>query len=189
VNTSSKFLCGAEVPIISRLGPDDPIPTPFLGTPAARSESATVPRETVRTMRHRPPRRPGPRRAVAAVELGVLLPFLTLLFAAGVDYARVFYSATVVANCAANGATYASRSQYDAASPYASVQAAALADATDLSPAPTVTSTTGTDASGTPYAEVTVSYPFKTLVAWFPGSQTTSIVRTVRMDMAPDNPK
>lgn len=41
----------------------------------------------------------------------------------------------------------------------------ALADATNLSPTPTVTSTAGTDSVGNSTVTVTVSYPFSTLTS------------------------
>src|SRR5438270_375163 len=93
----------------------------------------------------------GSRRGAAAVETAIVLPFLIFALAAGGDYARIFYCSTTIANCAYNGASYASRSSYDAASPYTSLSQAALADAPDLSPAPTVASKTGTDALGNAY--------------------------------------
>jgi hypothetical protein len=68
------------------------------------------------------------------------------------------------------------------------LQAAALADATNLSPQPTVTSTNGTDGSGNPYIEVTVVYPFQT-ISNYPGlSNPINLTRTVRMRVAPSVP-
>jgi Flp pilus assembly protein TadG len=120
---------------------------------------------------------------VAAVELAILLPFLAFLFVIAVDWARVFYYTVTVTNCARNGALYASDPVVQASSPYSSVTQAALADAPDISPTPTVSSTTGSDDSGA-FVEVTVSYPFAT-VTNFPGvPSNTLIVRTVRMNVA-----
>ena len=127
------------------------------------------------------------RRAVAAVELAVLLPFLAFLFVIALDWARIFYYSETVANCARNGALYGSDPYSSYKSPYTSVTQAALADASNLSPAPTVTSTSGSDSNGS-YVEVTVSYPFQT-VTNFPGvPASTNVVRTVRMNIAPDLP-
>jgi Flp pilus assembly protein TadG len=79
----------------------------------------------------------GPERwGAAAVELAVLLPLLTFLFVITVDFARIFYYAQVIENCARNGAIYESNLT-TAQSPYASLQNAALADAAGLSPQPT----------------------------------------------------
>jgi Flp pilus assembly protein TadG len=127
------------------------------------------------------------RRAAAAVELAVLLPFLMFLFVIAVDWSRVFYDSVIVTNCARNGALYACDPTTQASSPYANVTEAALADASNLSPPPTVTSTQGSDANGS-YVEVTVTYQFQT-VSNFPGvPKTTTLVRTVRMNVLPQNP-
>jgi Flp pilus assembly protein TadG len=124
---------------------------------------------------------------VAAVELACLLPFLAFLFVIAVDWARVFYYTLTVTNCARNGALYASDPVTQANSPYASISDAALADAANLSPAPTVTSAAGSS-DGSAYVEVTVTFPFAT-VTNFPGvPSNTSITRTVRMNIAPRFP-
>ena len=125
------------------------------------------------------------RRGAAAVELAVLLPILTFLFVITVDFARIFYYAQVIENCARNGAIYESNLT-TAQSPYASLQDAALADATGLSPQPTVTSTPGNDAAGNPYVQVTVSWQFQTICG-FPGVPSSmNLSRTVQMRVAPN---
>jgi Flp pilus assembly protein TadG len=127
------------------------------------------------------------RSAAATVELALLLPFLAFLFVIAVDWSRIFYFSMVVTSSARNGALYACDPVSRPTSPYANVTAAALAEATNLSPAPTVTSTSGTDTSG-PYVEVTVSYQFNT-VTNFPGvPASTNLVRTVRMRSLPVKP-
>ena len=124
------------------------------------------------------------RRAAAAVEVAVLLPFLVFLFAIAVDFARVFYFSQVIENCARNGAIYGSN-LVTAQSPYSSIQQAALADAADLNPQPTVTSTNGTDASGNPYVQVNVTWTFQTITG-FPGIPSRmNLSRTVQMRVAP----
>jgi hypothetical protein len=75
-----------------------------------------------------------------------------------------------------------------ASSPYSNVSQAALADASDLSPAPTVTSTSGTDASGSAYVEVTVSFDFQTLTNYPGVPATMTIARTVRVNQAAQLP-
>jgi Flp pilus assembly protein TadG len=134
-------------------------------------------------------RTPRPARpAAATVELAVLAPFLVFLFVAVLDYGRIFYDSLTVESCARNGALYASDAIAAAESPYTSVQQAALADASNLSPTPTVSSTNGTDSNGNAYVEVTVSYSFQTIVS-YPGiPQTTPISRTVRMRVAASVP-
>lgn len=125
------------------------------------------------------------RRGAAAVELAVLLPFLAFLFVIAVDFARIFYFSQTLENCARNGALYASDPTLAAQSPYTSVTQAALADATNLSPQPTVTSGSGTDASGNAYVTVTVSWTFTT-VTNYPGvPSTVNLSRTVQMRHAP----
>ncbi|MFN4260920.1 MAG: TadE/TadG family type IV pilus assembly protein [Gemmataceae bacterium] len=133
-------------------------------------------------------RKTSQRRAAAAVEMAVTLPLLTFLFVAGVDFARVYFSALTVMNCARNGALHASDPFNAASTPYADVEEAALADAGNLSPTPTVSSTEGVDEDGNPYVEVTVSYPFSTVTS-YPGIPSTmTISRTVRMRLAPETP-
>jgi Flp pilus assembly protein TadG len=123
----------------------------------------------------------GLRRGAAVVELAILLPLLCFLFVVTVDFARVFYYSLTIANCARNGALYASDPVAAAMSPYTSVQQAALADATNLTPTPTVTSSS----SGSGYVEVTVTYQFRT-ITHYPGvPETVNLTRTVRMRQAP----
>ena len=152
------------------------------------------------------PRKQRARRAAAAVEFAVLAPFLAFLFVIAVDWARVFYYSIAVRNCARNGALYLSQKQSakTTSSPYTDsgyvnlyvnsaspVTAAALADAPDLTPTPTVTSTSGSDSYG-PYVEVTVSYAFQTVtnfsVAKFVVPSNTNVTSTVRMYVPPESP-
>jgi len=126
---------------------------------------------------------PKTRQGAAVVELAVLLPFIAFLFVIAIDYARVFYFSQVIENSARGGALYASNLT-TAQSPYSTVAQAALADATDLNPQPTVTSTTGNDAAGNPFVQVTVSWQFQTITD-FLGIPNTNISRTVQMRVAP----
>jgi Flp pilus assembly protein TadG len=122
-----------------------------------------------------------PRRGVAAVELAILLPFLAFIFMAAIDFGRIFYYSQVVDNCARQGALYLSDPNGAAANLYPTVQAAALADATGLNPQPSVSSSTGTDASGNPFVAVTVTWQFQT-IANYPGiPSSTNLTRTVQM--------
>src|SRR5262245_47339287 len=102
------------------------------------------------------------RHGAAVVELAVLLPLLVFLFAISVDFARGFYFSVTLTNCARAGAMYASDPTTSAESPFASTEAAALADATNLTPAPTITTANGVDSSGRAYVEVTAAYTFRT---------------------------
>jgi Flp pilus assembly protein TadG len=123
------------------------------------------------------------RRAVAAVELVVLAPLLLFLCVVASDYARIFYQCQVVATCARNGALYGCTDPGCSADT-GGIQTAALTDASNLSPAPAISSTTGSDDDGN-YVEVTATYTFHTVVN-YPGLPTaTTITRTVRMRVSP----
>jgi Flp pilus assembly protein TadG len=127
------------------------------------------------------------RTGVAALELALLAPFLAFLFVAAVDYGRVFYYSVTLENCARAGALYASDPTNAAFSRYTSVSDAARADATNLSPAPTVTSSGGTD-SGQAYVTVTATWTFHTLTN-YPGiPSSTTLSRSVRVNVAPAAP-
>src|SRR5437660_3369893 len=102
------------------------------------------------------------RSGVAATELAILLPLIALLFAIGVDWCRIFYHSVTVENCARNGAIWAVDPYSQIVSPYTNITDAALADASSLTPQPTVTQTTGT-VSGKNYVECTVTYNFSTI--------------------------
>jgi Flp pilus assembly protein TadG len=131
----------------------------------------------------------GHRRGVATVEMAALLPLLVFMSCAAVDFARVFYYASTISGCARNGALYARRTAYDPASPFAGVQAAALADASGLQPTPTVTSTAGANADGSAFVRVQVRYDFQTFFR-YPGlPNVIPIEKTVQMDVAPIAPE
>lgn len=132
-------------------------------------------------------RAPSRRGGVAAVELALLLPFLAFMFVIAIDWARIFYYSVTLTTCARNGALYASDPTTQSESRYANVTAAALAGASNLSPTPTVTSTTGSDSNGS-YVEVTVACQFRTL-SNFPGvPSNTNLARKVRMSIQPQFP-
>jgi Flp pilus assembly protein TadG len=128
------------------------------------------------------------RRGAATVELALLAPFLAFLFVIATDYARIFYYSVTVANCARNGALYGADPFAATESPYASIEEAAQADASNLNPLPSVTSSSGTDSSGQRYVEVTVHYTFHTLTKYPGVPDTVALTRTVRMRVAPTVP-
>ena len=136
---------------------------------------------------------PAPRAGIAAAELAVLLPLLTFLFVIGLDFARLFYATTTIANCARNGALYEADPYTRAESRYPTVQEAALADASNLvtkdpTNPPTVSSVSTADGSGRAYVDVTVAYEFRMIVD-YPGIPARiPVSRTVRMPRAPLNP-
>ena len=128
------------------------------------------------------------RSGAVVVELAVLAPLLVFLFLVATDFARVFYVSLTLTNCARAGAIYASDPTLQVESPFASVQAAALADATNLSPAPTITQANGVDATGRAYVEVTANHNFSTITG-FPGiPHSLNVQRTVRLYRAAQSP-
>jgi Flp pilus assembly protein TadG len=128
------------------------------------------------------------RRGVASVEMAILLPFLAFIFLVTVDYARVYFQAVVLEDAARAGAIYGAQDPTHAADT-TGIQNAVLANATDLNPAPTVSSTTGTDASGNQYVQVTATWTFKT-VSNFPGIPNPIVLtRVVQARVAPVVPK
>jgi Flp pilus assembly protein TadG len=114
-----------------------------------------------------------------------LFPFLTFLFVIAVDFARIFYFSQIIENCARQGALYASDPKAPANNRYASVSDAALADASDLSPQPTVSSSTGTDTAGNPYVAVTVTWQFQSITNFPAVPNNVTLSRTVQMRVAP----
>lgn len=127
-------------------------------------------------------RRRAQRRAIAAVELAILLPLLAFLFVIAIDFARLFYFSLTVQNCARNGALYGSDPAGSSQSPYKSIEDAALSDAGNLSPAPSVSSKTVVESSAT-YVEVTVVYNFSTITKYPGVPSTLALARTVKMRM------
>jgi Flp pilus assembly protein TadG len=128
------------------------------------------------------------RRAVAVVELAVMLPLLVLVFLITVDFARVFHFSLTLTNCARAGALYACDPVAATESPFPTVESAALADATTLTPQPTITSTTGVDEAGRPYAEVTAKYTFTTVTSFPVIPSQLQLSRTVRMFITANTP-
>ncbi len=125
------------------------------------------------------------RRAAAAAELALLLPLLCYICAITIDYARLFFAWTTIAECAYNGAYYLADSNVATGSQWTSYQQAALADAANLSPTPTVSSTAGTDSNGNLYQEVTVTYNFSTQFS-YPGiPSAVTLTRKLRMAQTP----
>jgi Flp pilus assembly protein TadG len=130
-----------------------------------------------------------PRRGVAAVETALLLPFLMLMFVLAIDYGRIFFFSVTITNCARAGALYASDPFAQSESPYRSIQEAALAEAPDFTPVPTVSSTEGVDSDGNPYTDVTVQGTFSTITRYPGVPNNTTLRRTVRVRTAPDAPR
>src|SRR6516165_8448596 len=89
------------------------------------------------------------RQGAAAVELALLLPVLTFLLVISVDFARLYYHYVTITNCARNGALWLCDPVAQSTSKYATVDAAARADATNLDPSKlTVSSDSGIGSDG-----------------------------------------
>jgi Flp pilus assembly protein TadG len=147
------------------------------------------------------------RHGAAAVELAILLPVLCFLFVAIVDFARIIYADVILTNCASAGAVYASNPNIQPLSPFYNVnpsigaQNAALAEASNLSPAPSVSVVYGSSSGGPfnssgplipGYCQVTVTWTFQTIVdyqglaGWMSGiPPSTTLTRVVVMEMVP----
>ena len=149
------------------------------------------------------PASPKARRGATAVEFAVLLPFLCFLFVTAVDFARVFYLAITVQNCARNGAYYASNYPnnsyvYNDIYGYKSLDDAVLRDAGNLSPAPTYTIYYSSSANGPftqttapasgGYAQVTVNWTFQTITNYPGVPNNVALARVCVMQMAPASP-
>jgi Flp pilus assembly protein TadG len=128
------------------------------------------------------------RAAAAAVELALVLPVLILLVVISVDFARLYYHHVTITNCARNGALWLSDPVAQMTSKYATVDAAARADATNLDASRlTVSSTSGVDADTNPFVEVTVTYQFPLFTTYL-GFNAQTLSRTVRMRTAQVTP-
>ena len=128
------------------------------------------------------------RRGSVAVELAILLPLLVFLAVIGVDYARVFSRTLILESASRNAALYACQDS-DKAIDTTGIRAVAQKDLTDVSPTPTVTSSTYTGTDGFLHVKVTVSMTFTT-VTNFPGvPHQSNLSRTTDMRVCPKTPK
>ncbi len=131
------------------------------------------------------PRRPA-RRATAAVELAVLLPFLALVFSGVVDFARVLHTTQILQAAAYSGAATASGTTWTPGYPGTAVQAAKTAARTaaaGLSPELPVDGVTVTLTNGTATVTVAIDFPLATAVLL--PSRTVRLERTVTLVVAP----
>jgi len=134
-------------------------------------------------------RRPHTARSGAvAVELAVLLPLLMFMAVIGVDYARVFSRTLILETASRNACLYACQDS-DKAIDTTGIQAVAQKDLTDVSPTPTVTSSTYTGTDGFMHVKVTVSMTFKTVTAYPGVPSSTNLSRTTDMRVCPKTPK
>jgi hypothetical protein len=147
-----------------------------------------------------------PRRATAAVELALLLPFLVLLFLGSTDFARIFYVSITIENSLENAALFSSQTfdnqnqQWIGNQQYwqgpngqliSAEKVAAEFDGASLNPAladSNVSVSAGADADGNAVKIVTVTYRFETLIP-YPGLPSpVTITRTAQVRIAPATP-
>ena len=125
------------------------------------------------------------RKAAAAVEMAVVLPFVALLFMVALDFCRVFHCTQTVQGCAQTAALYASGTALPPPNTSANdaAQQAAVADGAVLDP-PLKTTDVAIAGDGSTVT-VTVTYNFQTFVP-YPGlPQPLVIVRTAQLPVAP----
>jgi Flp pilus assembly protein TadG len=142
---------------------------------------------------------------MATVELAVVLPFLLFLFVIAVDFGRILYFSQILTDSARDGAFH---SMYEAVfddgtghpvgdstsvfyglsgvrDPYGDYRAAALAEATNLSPQPVISRVLINKDSGDPssfrYYEVTADWTFHTLTQYPGVPSSIPLRRTIRM--------
>ena len=128
-----------------------------------------------------PKHRHARRRGQGLVELALISPLMVFMLMATVDFARAYTAYIDVSNAARAGAIYGSRSTSNANDSNA-VSDAALADSPSIfGTAPTVSSSTATDADGYEQITVTVDYTFAPITG-FPGiPDSIDLTRTVQM--------
>lgn len=100
------------------------------------------------------------RTALAVVELALVLPLLLLLFVIAVDFARVFYNAQVITDCARTAAMFASNPDLSDKLSFEDAAELALECAQDLRPLPTITISHGTDNLSQEYVDAVVTQQF-----------------------------
>lgn len=124
------------------------------------------------------------RSATAVVELALILPLLLIIFVAAVDFARVFYNAQVITDCARTAALFSANPDLAERTSHESASELALECAKDLVPLPTITITRGTDNLSQAYVEATVSQIF-TLICPLTFQSKYIITRTARARLYP----
>ncbi|HVK14366.1 MAG TPA: TadE family protein [Gemmataceae bacterium] len=128
------------------------------------------------------------RDGAVAVEMAIVLPFIMFLAAIGVDYARIFSRTMILETASRNACWWAAQDPVKAADT-AGIRAVALRDLTDMTPTPTVTSSTYVGADGFSYVKVTVSATFTTFTS-VPGVRRQSdLSRSTDMRICPTTPR
>jgi Flp pilus assembly protein TadG len=127
------------------------------------------------------------RNASAAVELAILLPFLTLMFTAAVDFGRAFSVTQTLEACAYAGALYASGTAQATAAEGQTLAAqnAACASGTSLSPPLDSGNVTVKADSVAGTVSVTAAYDFTLLTPLLGSGGPLHLTRTVTLQTAP----
>lgn len=127
------------------------------------------------------------RGGAAAIELAVLLPFLALMFAAVLDFGRVFHALQTLEDCALAGAHYASGNAWLPASTdrASAAKTAACNTGVSLSPALAVENVAVTSDDSARTVTVTVTYDFALLTPIVGPTRSVTLTRAVTMNVAP----
>ena len=129
-------------------------------------------------------KRTASRKAAAAVELSIVLPFLLFLFVASVDFARIYSDTQLVTECARAGAIYAADPDLADRTGHETAEALILIAGAKLYPKPQISVVYGTDERNHKYVQVTVQQSFKLMTSVM-GSSPLSITRTCRARLRP----
>jgi Flp pilus assembly protein TadG len=123
------------------------------------------------------------RLGVAAVEFGLLLPFLLAIVLGIIDYGYVFFIRLNITNAAREGARVGVTRE-NPAQASADAQAAATRYLQNMDIQATVTASQPTEADPAVVVGVTVD-PFKPLIGFVPTPTRLSISSTMRWELAP----
>lgn len=129
------------------------------------------------------------RDGAAAVELAILLPFLFLMFALALDFARIYCATQTLQDCASAGALYASGTAQSPSNPGSSATAvlAACADGVSLDPPLEEGDVTVSSNSSTGAVTVTVQYQFQYVTPFLGSTVTLARSATYRTAPLPGN--
>lgn len=125
-------------------------------------------------------------KGAAALELVLMLPFLALLFAAGVDFARVFRTTQILQSAASSAGSFASGTAWTpptTTTPASAAVAAALTEGAALDP-PLQASQVTIATAGT-MVTVTVAYDMPLFTGFLFPQGTVRLQRTMTVRVAP----
>ena len=110
------------------------------------------------------------RQGIAVVELALALPLLLLVFVITVDFARAFYNAQVVTDCARSTAVFASNPDVSDKTSYESAVEFGMKCGEGLEPPPSIAIRQVTDGE-IHYVDVTVTQDFQLILPFVFKSQ------------------